>query len=120
TAEVESGLERLWDKVRHLDKITTGVLASALVMTALGRLGMGWLRCSNWNRIGRAGCRIPFNLLEDLLALTADFFVLTNICRVIPWLEAAFEEVAAPLIGTLAKAGAGICGRGHAPPAALE
>src|SRR5262249_13350974 len=115
-AEAEHGVERLWDKVKGLDKETAGVLASALVATALGRLGAGWIRCSNWRKIGRVGCRLPFHFLDDLLALLADFVVLTNICHVLPWLESAFAEVASPLIGTLAKAGAGVCRVGSGPP----
>lgn len=112
-AEAEGAIDNLWSKVRHLDKVTVGALAGALVATMLGRLGAGWIRCSNWSRIGRAGCRMPFHLLEDFLALIADFAVLTSICRVIPWLETAFEDIAAPMIDTLAKAGAALhCGGG--------
>lgn len=109
----EGAIDSLWERVRHLDKVTTGVLASALVATALGRLGGGWLRCSNVGRVGRGICRMPTRLLEDLLGLLADFVVLSSICRVIPWLEAGFADVAAPLIDTLTKAGSALrCGGG--------
>ena len=113
TRVAENTNESLWAKVRHLDKVTTGVLASALVASALGRLGAGWIRCSNWGRIGRVGCRLPTHLLDDLLVLLTDFAVLANICTVLPWLEAAFDEVAAPLVDTLAAAGSALrCGGG--------
>jgi hypothetical protein len=56
--------------------------------------------------------------LDALLGLLGEVFLVTNICRVIPWLEEAFSVVASPLISTLAAAGAGLCAPGSsaAPP----
>ena len=118
--EAERVYARLWAQVKRLERATTGALATALVVTALARIGAGWVACRNWNKVGRSVCRLPFGFLDDLLSLFADYFVLTNICRVIPWLEQGFSDVAAPLVGELAKAGAGLCDPSSTPPAVLS
>ena len=107
---VEGWLSNVWRDIRsHPLGLATGAFVGAVTF-ALGRLGLGWLRCSNVKKIGSQLCGMPTGLFESLLALVTDFLVLTNICTVIPWLESAFSEVAGPLIGTLTKAGAGLCG----------
>jgi hypothetical protein len=49
----------------------------ALVLTALKRMGLGWLRCSNVTKTGKAVCGMDARLLEsllfDALALTVAF-----------------------------------------------
>lgn len=109
----------LLDRIGAAGRTVGATAAVGVVAIALQRFGLNWLRCSNWRRIGRAGCRMPLHFLEDLLALGADFLVLTNICRVIPWLERGFADVAAPLVDVLARAGAGVCGPGTSHPATL-
>jgi hypothetical protein len=42
-------------------------LAGALAV-ALGRLGLGWVRCSNVSRVGKSVCGMDTQLLESLLA----------------------------------------------------
>lgn len=111
--------QRALDSVRGLRKRLAAAAIGGAAIYALGRIGAGWLKCSNWQKIGRQGCRMPGHLLDDLLALVTDFFVLTNICAVIPWLEAGFSEVAEPLIGTLTRAGAGLCRGSAGPPETL-
>lgn len=69
-AEAERGIDSLWDKVKGLDKVTVGALAGAMVATALGKLGAGWIRCSKVSRLGRRVCGVDEGLLENLLAGT--------------------------------------------------
>lgn len=107
-------------RLRRLEKITAGGLAVGVVAMALGRLGLGWLRCRNPGRIGKALCRIPGHWSDDLISLFSDYLILTNICRVLPWLEAGFGEVAAPLVKQLSVAGAGMCDPKIKLPAALD
>ena len=54
-------------RLTKLEKATVGIGAAALVLTALKRLGLGWLRCSNVTRAGKAVCGINPNLLESVL-----------------------------------------------------
>jgi hypothetical protein len=46
--------------------------------------------------------------------------IVASICEVIPLLETAFSAIAAPLIGTVAAAGAGLCNPGDAQAPALS
>lgn len=119
TRAVERRVEVATSRLRGLTRATAGIGAAALVATALGRLGAGWIRCSNWNKLGRGICRAPAHLIDDLLALATDFFVLTNICTILPWLETAASDIAGPLIGTLGRVGAGVCRSASGPDAAL-
>lgn len=49
--------------------VEAGSLAFAgAVAVALGRLGIGWARCNNVGRLGKAACGMNPNLLESLLA----------------------------------------------------
>ncbi len=107
-------------RVRTIEHALSTAGVAALVATALGTLGLGWLRCSNVGRFGRAACGLPVNLLEDVLGLLVDFLILENICTVIPWIEDAAELVGVPLVdGLAAVAGAGVCA-GASPAPALH
>ena len=58
----------LWKWTRR-HTLEAGSLAFAgAVAWALSRVGAGWVRCSNWNRIGRQVCGMDSQLLEGLLA----------------------------------------------------
>jgi hypothetical protein len=105
-------------RVTHPARAWTDALtkpaAIAMTVTALGSLGLNKLRCPGFtNLLNKRGCGLG-GLLDDLLGLFVDAIVLTNICRVLPWLEEGFATVAAPLIGTIAAAGAGLCSEGSA------
>jgi len=117
--DVRSDVWKLAHRVYSLPKWLTVAGVSAVAIGALNIVGGSWIRCRNWKRIGRAGCRLPTSWLNDLLALVADFVIVTNICAVIPWLETAFSEVASPLVAALTKAGAGLCAGGAGAPELL-
>lgn len=57
---------RLRDYAR---RISPAALA-AIVVATLARLGLGWLRCSRVNRLGRRVCGMDESVLESLLADT--------------------------------------------------
>lgn len=58
----------LGKRVKALEKVAgvaaVGVIASAV----LGRLGLGWTRCSKVGRLGKALCGFPESAIDDLLA----------------------------------------------------
>jgi hypothetical protein len=59
---------RLWRWTRtHGREAASGVALGALVF-ALGRLGIGWARCSNVRKLGRGACGMNPDLLDSLLA----------------------------------------------------
>lgn len=64
---------RLYQRVARLEGLTTTAALTAAVALALSTLGLDWLRCRNVNRLGRAACALPFQLIEDLLGLSLAF-----------------------------------------------
>lgn len=123
---IRAGERTLWRGLDDLRKwVKTHALAAGTLATtgavawALARLGAGWIRCGNWNRLGRGICRAPSSLIDDILGLIVDVLLVENICQVIPLLEEGFSIVAAPLVTTLTEVGAGLCELGSSPPATL-
>lgn len=107
---------------RRLSRAETWVGATALSIAMANVLGIPNPRCLRdgpLGRISRRLCGIPTNFLNDLLGLVADFFILENICTVLPWLESAASEIGTPLVELLTDVGAGLC-KGSSAPAALS
>jgi hypothetical protein len=76
----------LWKWARH-HTLQAGTLAFAgAVAFALARLGAGWVRCSNWRRIGRQVCATDPSLIDDLLG---DLLVLAGIFSVVEFVRDA-------------------------------
>lgn len=67
TEAVEDFFERVWKRVRRLDRLTVGTAFAGAVAVALGRLGLGWLRCRNTKNVGKALCGMDFALIDALL-----------------------------------------------------
>jgi hypothetical protein len=65
--EAEQEIARLWDRVRGIAPGVIGGVALGALTLALGRLGIGWARCSNVGKVGRRICGLDQNLLESLL-----------------------------------------------------
>jgi hypothetical protein len=66
--ELEHASAATLARLRKLEKLLgAGALAGALAI-ALGRLGVGWVRCSNVSRVGKSVCGMDSQLLESLLA----------------------------------------------------
>lgn len=123
---VRAGEARLYRGIDDLRKWVTrhaleaGTLATtAAVAWALARLGAGWIRCSNWNRVGKTVCGLPSHWIDDLLGLIADVLIVENICQVIPWLEEGLSLVETPLVEALTYVGAGLCDAEASPPETL-
>lgn len=69
--EAERVASRLWARVRRMERVTVGLGAAALVMSALARLGGTWIFCRSWRQVGRSVCRLDPLGLEFLLGLFA-------------------------------------------------
>ena len=52
----------------HARPIATAAFVAA-VAVAVRRLGMNWVRCRNWKRIGKAVCGLPASRIDGLLAV---------------------------------------------------
>jgi hypothetical protein len=57
----------LWKKVRQHDRLIAGGLGVGVLLRALTRLRLGWLRCSNVGRLGRRACALDPSQLDGLL-----------------------------------------------------
>jgi hypothetical protein len=93
---IEHRLDRLWKWAHRRTTIAlTGALVGA-VAWALTKLGGRWIGCRNWRRIGKHVCGLPFNLIEDLLAISLGFELVIDpeeIAQVALDVESAFEGV---------------------------
>ena len=61
-------IPNLRKRVKRLEKLLAAGLGIAVVLRALGRLRLGWIRCNNWRTAGRAVCGFDPRMLESLLA----------------------------------------------------
>lgn len=82
---IRAGERALWRGIDDLRKwvrthtLAAGTLAfTGAVAWALARLGAGWVRCNNWNRIGKKVCGLPSNLIEDILGLSLAFLAVVD------------------------------------------
>ena len=75
---IEDSASDLYRKARGVITVPAVAAVSAIVAVALTALGVNWIRCNNWGKIGRAGCRLPTQLLEDLLGLSLALLVVVD------------------------------------------
>lgn len=61
---------QLRDWIRAHGKAVAAVSVGAVAAAVLGRLGLGWTRCSKVTRFGKRVCGMDESMLEDLLAGT--------------------------------------------------
>lgn len=81
TRRVEDSLDRLWKRVKGLDKVVVDTAVVGAVAVALARLGLGWLRCTSVKNLGKKiGCG-GFAALDDLLFGAVTALAVTDICE---------------------------------------
>lgn len=122
-ARTRATLERLdhvWQQVRKLDVLLGTAAITAAVAVALTRLDLNWIRCRNWNRIGRGICGIPASLIEALLAGAIDALVVTDLCDLSYLMVAATEEIRPVLLGFVDVEEALVGCHGNTSPPALD
>jgi hypothetical protein len=66
-SDIQRGLDWVRGKVGRLGKVGTVAGLIGLTSAVLGRLGLGWLRCSRVKRVGRNICGMDSSLLDALL-----------------------------------------------------
>lgn len=80
-------------RIANLEKRLGAAAFAGLVVAALARLGLGWLRCPSFMRLGRRiGCG-GFALLEDLLFGVVEGFAVVDLCRFAGLVTAVAEEI---------------------------
>jgi hypothetical protein len=120
------GIDELRAKLGRIEKRLTKTEAlfgaTALAAAMANVLGIPNPRCLRKGPLGRVArhlCGLPTHFLNDLLGLLADFFILENVCTVLPWIETAASDIGTPLVEVLTEVGAGLC-RGSQAPGALR
>ena len=94
---LEDGAVRLYDKAKGVATIPAVAVAEAVVAVALTSLGLNWIRCRNWNRLGRSVCRTPVGDLEALLGLLAAGAVIADFRELVKLAQAVEHGVATGL-----------------------
>src|SRR5207248_400180 len=93
---IEDRVIRLRDWVRAHERLVVSAAFVGAVAFALRRLGLGWLRCRNVKKTGRALCGLPADLLDAVLGIALGFELLVDpeeIAQVALDVESAFEGV---------------------------
>lgn len=114
---LERKAEREAGRLGRLEKLLAGAGFAALVLTALGRLGLNWIRCPALGRISKKhGCS-PWQALEHVLAPALDVLVFLDICTIAAIVRTAATK-ARPVLDTIVVgADAALCGgKRHVPP----
>jgi len=64
----------IWKRLRALEKRLAPAAVAALVVAALARMGLGWIRCNRVKRVGKAVCGLDESLIDGLLLDTLAIF----------------------------------------------
>lgn len=95
-----------------------GVTGMAAVLARVLGVSVRCLRPGgNVSKVARGLCGLPTHLLNDLLGVLADIWILENVCVLLPYLETAAKDIGTPLVAALTDVGAGICGDSKRPGA---
>lgn len=92
----------LWKRVRALEKSLAVPLGIAAVVAAIGRLGLGWIRCNKVRRLGKAACGFDDSLIEQFLLDALAIFGVVSIVEFAEGLR-AIEDEAVGIMGSLVR-----------------
>jgi hypothetical protein len=71
TRTLEDTYQSAWAWLRRIDARFAAEAFAGAVAVALATLEVGWIRCSNWKRIGRGVCNTPAGDIDALIGLLA-------------------------------------------------
>jgi hypothetical protein len=97
TKTIEGELGKLWDLLRKNEAALAATAFAGAVALALERLGSSWIRCRNWNRIGREVCSTPFGDIEGILGLLATGAVIADFRELVKLAQSVEHGVAVTL-----------------------
>ena len=89
-------------RLRKLEKGATRAAFAAALAVALGRLGLGWIRCNNVKKAGKSVCGIDMGLLDELLLGTTAIFGAISVVEFAEGLR-AIEGEAVSVMGKLVR-----------------
>ena len=94
---IEGELSKLWDLIRKNEAALAATAMVGVVALALEKLGGSWIRCRNWNRIGRQVCSTPLGEIEGVLGLLATGAVLADFRELVKLAQSVEHGVAVTL-----------------------
>lgn len=94
TRRILDELGRLGERLRGVERLLGTAAFAEAVAVALATLGVSWIRCRNWKRIGRGVCGMPSDLLSFLLGDAIIALAATDLCDLEYLVIAAAEEFA--------------------------
>lgn len=80
TRHILDELGRLGERLRRLERLLGTAAFAEAVALALATLGVSWIRCRNWKRLGRSVCGLPSDLLGMLLGDAIIALAATDLC----------------------------------------
>jgi hypothetical protein len=92
----------LWKRVRALEKRLALPIGIAAVVAAIGRLGIGWIRCNKVRRIGKAACGMDESLIEQLLLGATAIFSVVSVVEFAKEMR-TIEDEAVSIMGRLVR-----------------
>lgn len=117
------GIDELAQRLNKRLHRVEGFVGATVFAAALANVWGIPIRCAKsggpMGRLARTLCRMPSNVLNDLLGLLADVLVFENVCTLLPLLETAASDIGTPLVAALTEVGAGLCS-GAAPAGAMR
>jgi hypothetical protein len=98
---LEDEYAALYHRIARLEARVGSTAIAGTVALALAGLGISWVRCRNWRRIGRGVCGLPDALIEGLFLGAVEAFLVTDLCyfaRVVEAEAIALEPVLNELV----------------------
>lgn len=89
-------------RLRRLERSLPAAVGIAAVIAAIGRLGLGFLRCGNVKKMGKRVCGMDTSLLDSLLLDTLAIFSVLSVVEFTHELRSV-EDEALKLMGRLVK-----------------
>ncbi len=94
---LEDGAINTWRWIKtHPLSLASSAFAGAVAI-ALQRIGGSWIRCNNWNRIGKQVCRSPLSDIEGVLGLFATAAVVADFRELVKLAQQVEHGVAVTL-----------------------
>ena len=90
----------IWKRLRALERKLSVPVGVALIVGALARLGIGWIRCNKVKQVGRRLCGLDDSLIEKFLLDSLAIFGLVSVVEFAEGLQAV-EEEAVSIFGSL-------------------
>lgn len=92
----------IWKRLRALERKLTPAAVAALVVAALARMGLNWIRCNKTKRVGKAICGLDESLIDKFLL---DALAIFGVVSIVEFAEGllAIEDEAVSIMGSLVR-----------------